>query len=247
MGTSYKDSTHNALLKDYMKNGAKHVYALAEAMLRSSVHKGEEEFRTALHGEICEAVLEVALADYIKRNAKNTKDWFIKKGLILRDPTAVNSDYLTELDLTLFTPNCIYLFECKSYSGDKIIEEKCTLRTTKKAFDVYTQNAAHEETLLKNICELKVKGETAYKSKGTQKVLFSFSIGDLQDTRSASAKNDMPCLQLSDLDAFLSKRASSEKIWNMPAVRKAADVMETKSKGLRAKHLAYVKRVRSEK
>lgn len=50
----------------------------------------------------------------------------------------------TELDLTLFTPNKVYLFECKSYSGKKrLIDEGLMVTDRFAPFNVYKQSIMH--------------------------------------------------------------------------------------------------------
>ncbi|MFQ9150782.1 MAG: nuclease-related domain-containing protein [Blautia sp.] len=57
--------------------------------------------------------------DYMRRFPVKTKDWFCAKGLIIKDINNPDSGYFTELDYTVFTPQKIFAFECKSYGGDK--------------------------------------------------------------------------------------------------------------------------------
>ena len=55
---SYKSNTNFVLVSDCKVHGIQHTLNLATAMLQSTAHKGDEEFRTILHGEICETILE---------------------------------------------------------------------------------------------------------------------------------------------------------------------------------------------
>lgn len=238
---SYKSNTNFVLVSDYKTHGIQHTIRLAIAMLQSTAHKGDEEFRTTLHGEICETILELGLQVYKKQHSRETAEWFWKKGLILKDPTSQKSRYLTELDLALFTPQMIYIFECKSYSGKKVLSGKCTLQTENRCCDVYRQNAGHEETLLKNINAFRLPGEAAYKAAGTQKVLFSFALGELEDTRADENKKEMPCLTYSMLFPYLEATTKGSRVWNMVALKKAMDVIEKAGDSLSKKHLEYVK------
>lgn len=243
---SYKSNTNSVLVSDYKVHGIQHTILLATAMLQSTAHKGDEEFRTTLHGEICETILELGLQFYQEQHRKETTSWFWKKGLILKDPTSANSKYLTELDLTLFTPQMIYVFECKSYGGKKVLSGKCTLQTANRTCDVYRQNAAHEETLLKNINAFRLPGEAAYKAVGTKKILFSFALGELEDTRTNEDKREMPYLTYRTLFPYLEASAKGSAVWDVIALKKAMNVIERAGASLSKKHLEYVKSIKRE-
>ena len=241
---SYKSNTNFVLVSDCKVHGIQHTLNLATAMLQSTAHKGDEEFRTILHGEICETILELGFQVYQEQHRKETAGWFWEKGLILKDPASTNSRYLTELDLALFTPQMVHVFECKSYGGKKVLSGKCTLQTANRTCDVYRQNAAHEETLLKNINAFRLPGEAAYKAAGTRKVLFSFALGELEDTRTDKDKKEMPCLTYSTLFPYLDASARGGMVWNTAALKKAMDVIERAGASLEKKHLEYVKSIK---
>ena len=82
--------------------------------------------------------------NYLNRYNLTKYGWFYSKGLILKDVNNPNSGYFTELDLTVFSPQRIFAFECKSYAGPKKITDKCTIRKKKGGtFDVYDQHSKH--------------------------------------------------------------------------------------------------------
>ncbi len=138
----------------------------------------------------------------------------------------------------------VHVFECKSYGGKKVLSGKCTLQTANRTCDVYRQNAAHEETLLKNINAFRLPGEAAYKAAGTRKVLFSFALGELEDTRTDKDKKEMPCLTYSTLFPYLDASARGGMVWNTAALKKAMDVIERAGASLEKKHLEYVKSIK---
>ena len=83
-----KSAYQNTLSVDYS-------IELAKALLKSSTHKDDKEFRSIVHGEIAETLLEILLIDYIRRNNLDKEKWFVKRGLIIKDVNNPNSDFLT--------------------------------------------------------------------------------------------------------------------------------------------------------
>lgn len=135
---SYKEDTHSLLIQKYEELGLQKMITIARAMLENTDYKKSTDFIAHMHGEVCETVLECIVLDYMKTYNLERYGWFYKKGLILRDVNHLDSNYFTELDLTVFTPQKIFAFECKSYGGDKKITDKCTIRKKKGGtFDVY--------------------------------------------------------------------------------------------------------------
>ena len=231
-------------MNKYAKSGVAHTVALAEAMLQSSLHKSNEEFRTSLHGEICETVLEILILDYMRVHKKDTESWILKKGLILQDPENKESDYLTEVDLSLFTPQKIFVFECKSYAGNKIICDKCTIKRDKGIFDVYKQNEAHGIVMHKNLEAFRLyKPETAG-LKDLQLVLFDFSLGSCKDVRGEAFKRLMPCTNKENVLLLFRNLQVEPVLWKMIGVSKAVEIIAKASIKNRSKHLKYVKQLK---
>lgn len=235
---SYKKKTREVIL-DYAKtHSCVDVINVAKAMLESKSFKWDKTFLSHTHGEVCESVLEVIIQDYIKKNPEKTKDWFYKKGLIIKDIKNPRSGYFTELDLTLFTPEMIYAFECKSYGGDKRITDKCMIR--KKAggtFDVFAQHYQHVKILSEQLDAFRIgkyKDLPAY-----QLVLFNFSTGKTEDIRDAKNKVMIPCLNEKNILNIFRLSSGKPKIWNMHHLEKAVSIITKKDNT--EKHLKYVK------
>lgn len=241
MKKDYKDATNKVLLDYYERNGIEATLNVAEAMLKAGNHKSNAVFHAHTHGEICETVLEVMLSEFIKCNHLESKGWFFKKGLILKDVNNLESDFLTELDLTLFTPQCIILFECKSYGGDKELTDVCTIRRKgKKSFDVYKQNSLHAKVLFEQLKPFMIVDETTINEKYVQLVLFNFSLGIVNDTRTVKCKNVMPSINPKTLNRLLESLRSRKVLWNIAALRRAADIISLHSDEYRKAHLKYV-------
>lgn len=239
-----KEKTRDNLKLLYERRGYDMAVAVAREILGRNVNKAlakapdidKKVFKTSVNGELGESVLEIAVLEYCKNNPKETKDWFYTKSMILKDPTNPKSEFLTELDFTLFTPECIYLFECKSYSGNKkLVDRGMLLRDCGNSCDVFQQSYVHIETLDKNIA-----GYVEHGCKPNYKmVMFNFSKGDLSDLRDDKAKYFMPCVDECDWQQVLLRGAN--RVWNLNRLRPAIDKIYSASDKLRAEHLHYVR------
>lgn len=233
-----KSATHNTLLRLYERAGLTATLTVARELLtsdvRGKVRKDKiAEFKTEMNGELGEVVLEILIKDYCKTHPQQTKDWVWYKSLILKDPSS-NSDFLTEVDFILATPECIYVFECKSYAGKKQLQGSGNLvRETGNNCDVYKQNLLHVRTLDKNL-------KRAVRKPVYRMVMFNFSNGELTDCRTETAKFSMPCVNERSWEQVLVKGAP---VWNMKLVTAVLDSIEAASDRLRDKHLRYVKSI----
>lgn len=233
-----KEATRSTLLQLYDRAGLSATVAIARELLTSDVRDKVRndkvaEFKTEMNGELGEVVLEILIKDYCKTHPAQTKDWVWYKSLILKDPES-NSDFLTEVDFTLATPACIYVFECKSYAGEKKLTGNGMLeRQNGNNCNVYKQNLLHVQTMGKNL-------NRAAKRPMYRMVMFDFSNGDLWDCRAEQAKFAMPCVDENCWEDVLIKGAS---VWNMQLVKPVLDRIAKGSDKLRAKHLTYVKSI----
>lgn len=237
-----KDSTYRTLVKYYKQTkDINRLVTVAQKMLES---KNSDPI---IRGEICESVLVSMLEDYIEKNNLADKGWFIDKGLILKDMHNVDSEYLTELDVTLFTPKQIYLFECKSYKGTKVAREKCSLyiRTRangkdkeKRMIDVYSQHIKHYKALLKCLAPFMINVNS--KSKPFRLVCFDFSEGELIDERTDRDKRIFPILNETNLYSLFNGYNKKAVQWDITSVRKLVNRLDDCKESLTRKHLSYV-------
>jgi Nuclease-related domain. len=114
---NYKDSTNEVLLDYYKENGFQKTVDVAKSMYNVNLKNAKKNFKTDMNGEVCETVLEIGILEFMKRYPKACEHWVLKKGLIIKDIEDPNNGFMTEIDLVLATPQMIYLFECKSYTG----------------------------------------------------------------------------------------------------------------------------------
>lgn len=243
---SYKEASRKVLLEYRQSHSLVETIKVAKKMLESKTHKDNVVFHTHVHGEICETILEILVEDYMQRFPVKTKDWFCAKGLIIKDINNSASGYFTELDYTVFTPQKIFAFECKSYGGDKKITDICTIKKKKGgAFDVYAQHEKHAVVLSEQLRAFRKSqyiGTQAY-----QLILFNFSTGETLDTRTVQNKLLMPCLDETNVLNIFSIYENDPVIWNMEYLKKAIAIIQKHGDENTKKHLSYVKDLRRNK
>lgn len=239
-------------MKDKLRMKLKSIYQetlsvdytieLAKALLKSTTHKDDKEFRSTIHGEIAETLLEILLLDYIRRNGLDKEKWFVKRGLILKDVNNPNSDFLTELDVTLFTPKGVVLFECKSYAGDIVVEGKGVVKRDGKAIgNVYNQNSLHRNTLHTNIKIASKSGENT-KLPIYKIAYFHFAIGTITDNRSEKYIKYMPIINCKNVNTFLDTIKDRKRVyWDINKLERICDIIDKNNSKRVDKHLAYVK------
>lgn len=245
----YKENANRVLLESYDKHGYDYMLELAKYLVEQqneAAKKYDGEGQGTVLGELCETVLECKIKDYIKKN--NLTDWFYVKGFYMRDIETQNTDFLTEIDLVLFTPEKIIIWECKSYKGDKIIVGQGDLkRIGRPGMNVFEQQKLHGDVFLKTFNVFRDKGKDEVPRRDCfQLAVFSFAEGTLTDKRKPEHKLVMPFLEEPDLDGFLDKGRKGKKTWNMVNVRRAADFIVSKGKtnNYGDKHLDFVKSAR---
>lgn len=232
-----KEATRSALLDLYEQKGKAVALAVAKNMLSLNLNKRTDvnDFRRDVNGELGEAVLEILIEDFGKQHKELTKNWFYTKSMILKDPYG-NKEFMTELDFTLFTERCIYLFECKSYTGNKILVDNGLIqRKDRKGCDVYKQNCLHLKTLDKNVKSFAIV-KPAYRM-----VLFDFSEGTMTDCRTEQAKIIMPCVTIDNWESILLR--SGPVCWDLNKLKPVVSKIVLAGGLLHDKHLEYVKSI----
>ena len=244
---SYKEETNKVLLDLYRKTSLDNVIEVARAMLESSTHKKDSCFLAHTHGEICETVLECLILEYFKKFNLGRYGWFYKKGLILKDINNPDSGYFTELDLTVFCPQKIFAFECKSYGGDNKIVDKCTIKRKKgNPFDVYAQHSQHYKVLADQLKPFRVINKDTAGFSPYQLVLFDFSTGSTTDERTNENKLLMPCLNERNVLNIFKMVYNAPVLWNIGGLAKAMQIIEKHSKENSKKHLEYIKSIHND-
>lgn len=231
-----KKAVRDVLLQYQKRYGTHVAVAVARKALtyRLKLPESSEEnyLKTDFNGEICETVLEMLLMEYVSQHRND--GWCVNKGVILSDPTKPKSnEFLTEIDILLMTPQCFYVFECKSYSGDKVLIGNGYLtRNNGINCNVFKQNSLHLDILQKWT-------EGMSRRPCYQMAMFDFSLGTLSDKRTILCKNIMPCVNEKTLGTLFKKGMTN--VWDKDVIHKLNNLFEKNVELERAKHLAYVK------
>lgn len=189
-----------------------------------------------IRGELAEILLECCLIEFVKTHPSCV---YIKNCCIRKKNPTQGSTY-TELDLTLFTPYRAYLFEVKSYVGEKTLVDECRL-TRKKGndTDVYRQSAHHMEHIHWYVGDC-----ITHKAKHSpyRIVFFDFSNGELKDARTEQAKRIIPATDFSNVLAYLDKEYNTltDKIWDIQSVYTITQCLEYESEANMRKHVGQM-------
>lgn len=237
---NYKSKTNDFIIDYYKKHGLNRTVKVAYKMLELNNHKDDKEFRAQVHGEIAESILEVGIYDFMQRHEAETEQWIIEKGMILKDPES-GGKYLTELDMTIFTPYKIITIECKSFAGDKRFTDRCTVRRKGiRAKDVYDQHEKHYRTLMHNFSSFRILNEKSGRVSPLQIAYYDFSEGTVTDERDEKWRKMMPIINPFNLDKFLTQFINKPTYWRMDYVQRAVNIIGKNKKRNTSAHLKYV-------
>lgn len=242
MPKDFKGRTAKTLYAYYVKNRDLKKFIQVSRLLLS-----EKGTNPLIRGEVCEVVLEVILSEFISRNNLRSQGWFLIRGLILGDAVNKTSDYLTELDLTLFTPRMIYVFECKSYRGEKILKDKGSLYVKEKnkevfKLDVFDQNKKHSMALLKHVIPHLLNRGTS--NKLIKMVMFDFSVGEYDDQREPTYKKIFPLMDDKTVLGLFKTYKSKEDCWDVKGLETLMNSLSENKTEKTKQHLTYVKSIK---
>lgn len=185
------------LVDCYESKGLKAFLQVSEEMLRLyDADNGDK--KQHVNGALCEVVLKILTLDYLKRKKYVGS---VYHSVVLSDPEKPKSQFRTELDFVLFTPCFVLTAECKSFSGNLRIHDKCTVSSERVTADVYRQSLLHGEVLKKHMNRFLTPG---IRTKVAPCGLFCFlySRGIMNDERAASLKRSFPVLSAKTLYSY---------------------------------------------
>jgi len=235
----FKDNLRKVFMNIYIKSNYNWYYFLKSAehlrndALKQSKALNDTSLAGQIRGEIAEIILEVKIIDFIK---KNRLPWFIVKSLTI-PRTDKKQKKTTELDLTLFTPTHIILFEIKSRKGKYILKDECNLISS--GFDynsnVYKQNIMHLDNLRYFLGDAIL---TMNKEKPFKFVLFLDDICDCVDKRDFNNKQKYQLLRLNDIDKYLANELKyTSQIWDMQKIKNILIKLNNESENNFLKHM----------
>lgn len=233
------ESTFNNMLSLYQRLGSIEKFKRVSKEIVSSPNSTR-----IMRGEVAESLLYVMLEHYIKVN--NIKDWRITKGTILKKKKNNGKHHMCELDVTLFTPKCIFCFECKSYKGKTFLLNEGSLFTVGKdnnlifKVDVYKQQMNHVETLEHNLSYALVEKRNGSKYRSLKILMFDFADISTVDKRVKVNRELFPLLNENSLYNLFIDYNKRPTYWDMDKVNKILDIIEKNKSQLRIEHLKYV-------
>jgi hypothetical protein len=169
-------------------------------------------------GLIAEIVLVCSIEEWQKQTG--TKDWNYTREFYLPHRNGTGT---TEIDVILYSPYSIIVFEVKSYSGTKTLTEECTIKTS-RVHDLFGQNGLHIESLMKQIEPLCLSKIGAVKS-----AYFNFSLGEVNDQRTVKNKQLIPVIDENNIFTFLEamRKACTKMTWDKKITAKIVELRES--------------------
>lgn len=235
---AHKSNTRKLLLAIYEQYGIATAYEKAHEIIKQCEDtKYNRDKRSAVKGELAEVVLEI-FCIHLQKILPST---IVSKGLCIYKQG--DKRVTTEMDLILFTPFCMYMFECKSYSGKKVLTEECYLKAMSTK-DVYRQSKYHFEILWPYVSKFVLKSHTPTLDNPVVKlILFELSSGDIDDQRTAKNKALYPCLTLDNILAWAQKEFGRTRtvIYDMKGLDPVIKQLDAGSAATFEKHLARLK------
>lgn len=185
---------------------------------KSMASLSQQEYRYA-KGELAEVFFYVTAREFFRKNScdqwKPYHHLFVPY-LSKNDPTQG-----TEVDLVIASPYTIIMVESKSWNGEKVLTDKCTLVRTCDGkeinkHDVFSQSAHHSRALMEHI------ENYALSTKGIIKnIFFNFSLGSIEDKRVLTNQKLMPMIDENNIISFLSALVKLNKMnWRADALMK---------------------------
>lgn len=198
-----KERTNYALLQLYEQKGYD-VFKQTCINMKGNNWFDKDEYGF-FKGECAEVFLYVTIVEFIE---KFKLPWKVYLSLVLPHKDGITG-HTTEIDLVLVSEEMITVFEAKSYGGNKTIRDICTIQRKHGNKDIYSQNALHCESLIKQIADLNINDQ-----RGMKSVLFSYAEGSIKDAREAKYKRLMPVVTENTILRYLTSLTKLEnKYW----------------------------------
>lgn len=228
--------TRDALMQIFQTQGLVAADEKVRELLKQCESwKDRQHERGIIKGELSEIALEYHLLWWMQHVPNLT----CVKSLCIK---SANSKATAEIDILLASPYKIYLFECKSFKGDKVLTKECFLKGASSSKDVYEQSRYHLRLLDENIGYCRPPLPTHVKTAPYQLVLFELSSNSLEDRRETKWQKAIPALSLSTLDAWLLNEFSRTTIsqWDYPKLVAALKKLNSTSEKMFDFHMKKI-------
>lgn len=198
--------------------------------LISELEKRSGEDYNKMRGELAEVLLEVLLRDIGGILNEEGYKYQLIKNLAMIKRGKNGKLYSSEIDVCFCTEFKCYLFECKSYKGEKTLTGECMLNGFKK-MDIAGQSKMHFD-FFKEIfdeCRLKYVGGRGNLPKPYKLVFFEFSDKGVTDKRKREDKDRIPLLTYSNFyEFFLDELKNKDKQWDLVKLEKNMKKLDSK-------------------
>jgi len=242
---SFKKNLRNEILRIYKQDGYDIAMNSTLNLIKKSNKKaneiGKKELPVQIRGECTELLLELQIREYAR---KRNLPWILSKGLTI--PRLDNKKGMTELDLTLFTPAKIILFESKYRQGKYNIFGECQLVPQSSygfPTNVYLQNLLHLDNLRKHLSSAII---TVKLSKPFSICLYMSDLSKVEDKREVKYKSLIPLLGPNNINNYLKDIENNKiEVWNIGELQKKLIELDSKNEENFKKHLENMKKRRN--
>lgn len=188
-----------------------------------------------INGEVCEVVLTVITENYFSTHGVKSKGF---RSLIFEDYDHRERDFCTEVDFLALTPGVALVGECKSFAGDVIVTDRCTLNRADFKADVAQQCDVHAKAMQKYLRDVSIGGDHV---PPFGMFCFVYSRGTLVDKRNKEDKQRIPVLTLDNIEDYLGRvvKQYTQEEYDFEKAR-AFFKQNSESKELHDKHRAYL-------
>lgn len=224
------------LIAVYDKYGVKTFVDVCAEMLNIKDNEDWEK-KKKVNGEVCELVVRVLTEHYLKEKGL---DGCVFHSVVLKNKKNPKSDFRTELDFTLLTPYFCATAECKSFSGQIVVTDKCTLTRGDLVADVYRQSSVHTSAL-KPYLEDYVLPDAGVSTPPLAQFCFLYSNGELSDKRTVYAKGELPIITIKNLFRYYDTlfKGYRKEVYDVKKAAKKLQAMAD-SRVLHTQHAKYL-------
>lgn len=235
-----KMRTRNLIIDAYNTGGLDRVNQIAgELIEQCETSYSDWQLRSLVKGELSEVVLECYLCkmqELLRVPSVILKNFCIKSQV---------TGHTAEMDVTFITPFKIYMFECKSYKGKKVITRECYLKADSSSKDILKQSESHIRILNEYMAPYRMN-IGALKTAPYRFVLFELSSNDIVDKRTDKWKRTIPAVTLKSICNWIKTEFVGQKDihWDVARALPILIALDKQSPQMFVEHLRYLKGVK---
>lgn len=189
--------------------------------LISELEKKHGENYNVLRGELAEVLLEALLRDLCDIFDKYSVKYELIKNLAMIKRGANGKLYSSEIDVCLCTEYRCYLFEVKSYKGEKTLTNECLLHGFSD-MNIYEQSKMHLDFFKEIFDDCRYKFAEGRKNIPTpfKLLFFEFSQHGVRDLRSKEWKERVNLIDYKNFYEFFIDELDNKPVqWDLDKLR----------------------------